>query len=419
MKSVRIARSLLLAGTAFMAATSGAWAGPIYSLLDTIAVPATPENNQGGAFTAFDISFADTTGYVYIADRSNAAVDIINGATNSIVAQAGGPGVFTGQQETTSVSGPDGVLVAHIGGQAILFAGNGASDVVAFNVNTPSAPTLMSFSPISTGGSFRADEMAFSPATNQLIVANNADTPAFATLINAPTGMVQVGHITIPGSPASGGMEQSVWDPHTGTFFVSVPAFNGSTDPGGIAEIDTSGNVIATFHFADFGISSCSPAGLALGGNGNLMAGCGNKNTQTIVFDPTANSGAGAVVATLTQVSGSDEIWYDPVTGDYYVTGVNAAGDRVIDVFNSLSLSLQDEINLTALGADDVNAHSVAVDPLNGHVFVPLEGSASNTLCPNGCIAVFGVPEPGSLPLFAFGLLGVVGASILLRRSTT
>ena len=201
MKSVRMARSLLLAGTAFVACASGASAGPFYSLLTTIPVPATAENNQGGAFTAFDISFADTTGYVYIADRSNAAVDIINGATDQIVAQAGGPGVFTGQQATTSVSGPDGVVVAHTGGQAILFAGNGASDVVAFNVNNPTAPTLMSFSPISTGGSFRADEMAFSPATNQLIVANNADSPAFATLINAPTGTVQVGHITITGSP--------------------------------------------------------------------------------------------------------------------------------------------------------------------------------------------------------------------------
>ena len=419
MNSVRTARSLLLAGTAFVACASGASAGPFYSLLTTIAVPATAENNQGGAFTGFDISFADTTGYVYIADRSNAAVDIINGATDQIVAQAGGPGVFTGQQATTSVSGPDGVVVAHIGGQATLFAGNGTSDVVAFNVNNPAAPTLMSFSPISTGGSFRADEMAFSPATNQLIVANNADLPAFATLINAATGAVQVGHITITGSPDNGGMEQSVWDPHTGTFFVSVPAFNGTNDPGGIAEIDTSGNVIATFHFSDFGITSCSPAGLALGGNGNLMAGCGNAHTQTIVFDPTANSGAGAVVATLPQVSGTDEIWYDPVTGDYYVTGVNSSSDRVIDVFNSLTLSLQDEINLTALGADNVNAHSVAVDPLNGRIFVPLEGSASNTLCPSGCVAVFGVPEPGSLPLFAFGLLGIAGVSILLRRSAT
>lgn len=415
MTPVHFARSLLLAGTALVAAVSTAAAGPIYSFLQTIPVPATPENTDGGAFTAFDISFADSTGYVYIADRSNAAVDIINGATNTVVAQAGGPGVFTGHQPTSSTSGPDGVLVAHVGGQAILYAGNGTSDAVAFNVNNPSAPSLMPFSPVNTGGSFRVDEMAFSPATNQVLVANNADTPAFATLINAATGAVQVGHITIPGQIATGGMEQSVWDPHTGTFFVSVPTFNGS-DAGGLAEINTSGTVIATFNFSTFGITSCSPAGLALGGSGHLMVGCGNKNTQTVVFDPTANSGAGAVVAKLTQVSGSDELWYDPTLGAFYVTGVNAAGDRVIDVYNDLSLSLADQINLTALGADDVNAHSVTVDPLNGEIFVPLEGSASNTLCPNGCVAVFATPEPGSLSLFAFGLLGLAGVSFTLKR---
>ena len=203
--------------------------------MDTIALPTTASNTQpDGTLTAFDISYADSTGFYYLADRSNATMDIINGATNEVVAQAGGPGVFFGQQATTSVSGPDGVLVAHIGGHATLFAGNGASNVVAFNVNNPAAPTLLPFSPIRTCGSFRADEMAFSPATNQLIVANNADSPAFATIINASTGAVQTGHITVPTSPPSGGLEESIWNPSTATFFVSVPAFNGSNNPGGV-----------------------------------------------------------------------------------------------------------------------------------------------------------------------------------------
>lgn len=424
MKHVQTIRALVLAGAVITAGNSTAIAGP-YNLFTTIAIPTTAENMQpGGEMTAFDISFADSTGYYYFADRSNAAVDIINGATDKVVAQAGGPGVFTGQQATTSTSGPDGVVVAHIGTNATLFAGNGTSDVVAFNVNNPASPTLLSFSPISTGGTYRSDEMAFSPFTNQLIVANNADTPAFATLINATNGVVQSGKITIPaslGGSLNGGMEQSLWDPNTKTFFVSIPAFSGSSDPGGIAEIDTMGNVIATFHFANFGITSCSPAGLALGASGNLMAGCGTSKTQTVVFNPTANGGAGAVVAELTQVSGSDEIWYDSRTGNFYVTGVNSAGDRVIDVFRDLDYSLLQQIDLTTLGAGDVNAHSVAVDPLNGDIFVPLEGStsvSSNTLCPKGCVAVFAVPEPSSLPIVAFALLGLVGTSLFVRRSS-
>jgi hypothetical protein len=410
-----IVRSILLGGSLLGAATSAAVAGPDYSLLTTIAIPATPANNQGGKMTAFDISFVDpVTGDYYFADRSNASVDVINGATNTLINQIGG---FAGQQATTSTSGPDGVLVAHIGGNAILYGGDAGSTLRVFNVNNPAAATALGT--VNTGGTFRVDEMAFSPASNLLMVANNADTPAFATLISTTTqpGTIAHGNITIPGQPATGGMEQSVWDPHTGTFFVSIPVLtNAPNDPGGLAEVDTNGTVVRTISFASLGIASCAPSGLALGGSGNLMVGCSNAGTQTVVVNPVA----GTLVSKIAAVSGSDELWYDPVTGNFYVTGVDAAGNRVIDVVNDAALSVLQSIDLTALGADHVNAHSVAVDPFNGNIFVPLEGTtatATDTLCPNGCVAVFAmaaVPEPGSLAVLVVGLAGLMG--LALRR---
>jgi hypothetical protein len=263
---------------------------------------------------------------------------------------------------------------------------------------------------INTGGTFRVDEMAYSPTSNLLMVANNADTPAFASLINTITGSVNnpPGKITVSNSPPGGGMEQSVWNPNTGTFFVSIPAFNGTNNPGGVAEVATDGTVLHTFDFGTMGIGSCSPAGLALGASGNLMVGCGNASTQTVVLNPTT----GTIVTTLGNISGSDELWYDPVTHQFYVTGVNSAGDRVIDVIADGTYATLQSIDLTALGADHVNAHSVAVDQLNGDIFVPLEGTtatAVDTLCPNGCVAVFSTPEPGSLPLLVVGLTGLIG----------
>jgi hypothetical protein len=397
------------------AAASAAVAAPTdYSLLTTIALPATGANNQGGAFTGFDISYVDAmTGYYYVADRSNASVDIINGSTLNVVAQAGG---FSGQQAATSTSGPDGVLVANNGTTATLFAGNGNSTLVSFNVTNPAAPTPL-FTPISSGGNFRVDEMAYSPTKNLVLVANNADSPAFATLVNATTGAIVKGNITIPNAPVTGGLEQSVWDAKTGTFFVSVPKFNGTNNPGGVAEIDINGNVIKTFDFGTMGISSCSPTGLGLGASGNLMVGCGNAKTQTVLLNPTANGGNGAIVKTFTQVAGSDELWYDAASGDYFVTGTDATGtNRVFTVISDATDTLLQTVSLP-----DVNAHSIAVDPLNGDVFVPLEGSlagAPDTLCPGGCIAVFAqtVPEPASLPLFAFALLAMAGSSTLVRR---
>jgi hypothetical protein len=102
------------------------------------------------------------------------------------------------------------------------------------------------------------------------------------------------------------------------------------------------------------------------------MVGCGNAGTQTVVVKPN-----GTLVTTISAISGSDELWYDPVTGNFYVTGVNAAGDRVIDVISDSTYAVLDSVDLTALGADHVNAHSVAVDPLNGNIFVPLEASTT------------------------------------------
>lgn len=413
----------LLAGSMLAAMASVAVAAPTdYSLLTTIYIPTTAANVQpGGAFTSFDISYVDSvTGVYYLADRSNASVDIINGATNKVLSQA--MGGFTGQAATTSISGPDGVVVVNSGGVATLYAGDGNSTLRTFNVTNPSAP-IQQGSVNTGGGQFRVDEMAYSPATKQIFAANNANTPAFASLINAtpPTPTIAKGNIVVPGQVASGGLEQSVWNPNTGTFFVSVPTFNGS-DAGGVQEFNADGTPGRSYNFSslDPTITGCSSAGLTLGASGNLMVGCGTAGTQTIVLNP---AGTGSIVAKLQAVSGSDELWYDPASGNFYVTGVNAAGDRVIDVYSDAGYSLLQSIDLTSLGAGTSNLHSVAVDPLNGEIFVPITGSTTatpNTLCPSGCVAVFAqsqnVPEPASLPVMAVTLASFFGLATWARR---
>jgi len=377
-------------------------------IIDT-TIPIAP---LGNPLTSFDISFVDaTTGIYYFGDRSNKSVDIINGATNTVIGQA--PGFVGLSPLGTSHSGPDGVVVVHNGSTATLYAGDGNSTLRAFNVNIPSAPVAQGT--FNTGGGvFRVDEMAYSPANNTLFLANNANSPAFATIVNAnPTNITKVaGPLTIPGQVASGGMEQSIWNPNTGSFFVSVPTLNGS-DAGGVEEFTPGGTPVKFISLNSLGITSCSPAGLALGASGNLMIGCGNANTQTVVINPVT----GTLVATLPQVSSSDELWYDPASNRFYVTGANAAGDRVIDVFNDSTYSLQQSIDLTALGFGASNLHSVAVDPLNEEIFVPITASSTafpNTECPSGCVAVFAqnIPEPGSLPLLVVGLAGLMGFAV-------
>jgi len=236
-----------------------------------------------------------------------------------------------------------------------------------------------------------------------------AQDPLAPSLVTSP--------ILVPGQVSSGGLEQSVWNPNTGTWFVSVPSFNG-TDAGGVQEYSLTGTPLRTYNFASMGFGgACGSSGLGLGANGNLMVGCANGNP--IVLNPT---GTGSIVTTLPQSSGADELWYNPTNNTFAVTGVDAEGHRVIDVFDGSTYALIQEIDLTDLGFGTGNAHSVAVDPLNGEIFVPIPGNpatggGTNTVCPAGCVAAFDlVPEPPSLPILFAGLFIVLGLHLRSRK---
>src|SRR5437763_7472896 len=119
-------RHLITCMFAAFAAASAAAQPVNYSLRSVISLPATAANVQpGGKFTSFDIGFFDPgSNNYYIADRSNASVDIISGTTLQVLGQAQG---FTGQAATTSRSGADGVVVVTANGATTLFAGDANS----------------------------------------------------------------------------------------------------------------------------------------------------------------------------------------------------------------------------------------------------------------------------------------------------
>jgi DNA-binding beta-propeller fold protein YncE len=351
--SVVRATAVALVAMALTSASGGAAeAGPGTVRIGKIAVAGKP-------LRAFDISWVDSaSGHYYLADRSNGAIDVVDIATNTFVNQIGG---FVGATGKNDTSGPDGVVTTFSNKE--LWAGDGDSTVKV--VDLPSSQIVAT---ISTGGKFRADEMAYDPTDNLIMVANNADDPPFGTLISVGTRTVQK-RITFDDS--TNGAEQPGYDPMTGMFYISVPATK--TNPGGEVDvIDPKAGTIT----AKYGLNDCGPNGLAIGPGHQLLAGCG-KLHRAVIIDRTN----GAVLGDFHDVGGADEVWFNPGDNRYYLA------ESALQ-----NLGMIDATNLRTVGEvqSGLGAHSVAADLHTNHVFVPIAGP--DPACPNGCIAVYANP---------------------------
>ena len=144
-----------------------------------------------------------------------------------------------------------------------------------------------------------------------------------------------------------------------------------------------------------------------------MLVGCGNVGAAAVMVQVTQHTGLPAtlsIIKTFPGLGGTDELWYDPTTKSFYVTGNNGSNTtRFFDVVsdNGSSSTILQQIGLPTT----ISAHSIAVDPFNGDVFVPLAGNLSVNPCPTslGCIEVFApTPLPTALPLLATGL-GAIG----------
>src|ERR1700730_7063555 len=419
--AVSILAAAMLATDAFSMEREGK-DGAVH-LLRTVPIPGTNANTTAGKMYVFDISFVDqTTQTYYLADRSNAVVDVVDARTNTLISQISAKPAFKGFTGSNATSGPNGVVAAF----PWLFVTDANSRVVSINLRNGNT-----VGDVSTGGApgLRADELAYDANDGLLLVVNNADTPPFASLIrvNQVSGALTiVKRITFDtmhtGVDATNGAEQPVWEPVTGKFYLSIPQTGPNAKDGAVIRISTAGTVEVQYP-----IQFCQPAGLTVGPNVDLLVGCNTVfDTGGGVWDPTKNVTAaplqviidartGSIDAIVAGVGAGDEVWFNSGDGNYY-TASSTSPLRPTEVVGATPLTAQGAAILGVIGARDKalkqlvptfnvpavttgplahaagTAHSVAANAKNNHVFVPLPANNVFPNCLTGCIAVYGTP---------------------------
>jgi hypothetical protein len=405
--------SLAITPAVLMPATSALAADEVFAPTAVISLPG------GQKILSFDISFVDpVVGLYVLGDRTNQAVDVIDTTTNAVLTQL--KGGFAGSTGNNDTSGPDGVLIVNHRevwvGDAPCTSGE-AHPAPCAPVGPSTVKVIDLFSQqvthtISTGGTARADELCYDPRHHLVMVANNADTPPFASLIST-TSYTVVG--TIPfngtnGAPNSNnGAEQCQWDHRTGKFYISIPGIVGQPPgTGGVAVIDPVTMKVETTYIIPF--ASCqAPQGMAIGPDHQILLGCngdGGTNHPTAVIDDRN----GNVIKTLANESGSDMVWFNDGDNHYFLARSSAVGaNQLLGVVDADVADAGDGHGGSIKADADVitanksipgrNAHSVAVDPILNKVFVPIPAGAS-TICgslggvdANGCVAVFTTPH--------------------------
>ncbi len=189
------------------------------------------------------------------------------------------------------------------------------------------------------------------------------------------------------GAVAIAGIGGSAFNPNTGHFLVT----NASASPtdltlGTIDEIDPRlGNPAGPAIVNSFPVRNCMPTSIVQGPGNQFLVGCADHDGETFPVNEYVIDGtSGQILATIDQVGGVDETWYNPGDNRYYLAARDMpTGPRlgVIDAGSNRWL-----VNVPT----NSNSHSVSVDSHTNHVWVPMQsGGPCGTQSSNGCIGVF------------------------------
>ena len=316
-----------------------------YQLLRTINIP--------GGLAGNDISWVDSANArYYLADRGNATASPVIGPRVDVIDTENGA-FITSIPLASAANGILAVPRAHE-----LWVGLNDSTIAVIDTNTNSVSHV-----IPTGGTARADEIAYDPEDHLILIANDRDTPPFVSFVSQTSYSVvkKISYDGVAGPKSTGGIEQPVWDGPASKFYIAIPA-TATNANGEYDELDPQ-----TLSITRSIPSACKgPSGLALIPGQRLMSACGDV----------VDIASGKVITTVSGVSG-DEIWYN--NGDQRVYFGGTQNVYVVDA-NTYALITHLVVGVPAAAPLPAQStHSLAADQGNNEVFVAVSAAGTGS----------------------------------------
>lgn len=355
--------------------------------LGTIAVPGVTASSKTFSYDAGQLG----DGNLYLTDRNNKAIDVVDLKTTTFSGLLKGSGAtaFTGDGKTSDQTGPNSVQ--RIPGTTKMYVTDVSSVKVIDTTNgqVTKVIDILDASGQKTGN--RADGSCFDKDDKLVMTMSSADN--FVTWIDTTTDTV-VNRFDFPDGTA--GLEVCVYDPASKKFFVNNDSTN--TNPDG--ELDSfsaaavkSGGTPTLFN--RFPLPSCNPNGLDLGPGNDIIVACDASVSKiegrpliTLILDRTT----GNILSTV-PFGGSDLVNYDPASNRYFLGSRNWQNGGVFSstlpknpVLGVIDAATRQALPPVPAGT---GAHAVVVDSANSRVFVPYAPTKGDPLFATGGIGVY------------------------------
>lgn len=373
-----------------------------------IQIPGWRATGSAGNANVDLMGYNPVTRLMYLADRTNHAIDVIDTHTNVVVTKLPIP--------PTSVygavpTGPNGVLVA-INLQQLVVT-DGLQSVYVWDLRAPQAqPDIYTF-PISLGTD--TDAVDYDPI-NQTIYVVTDNPPEYLIGINLAYKQI------VSQTPLPVSSDLIKWNSIDGKVYIAAEDADGSDNnaAAGVYAYDPASGASGQVSLVTKIGPACPGHGIDIDPISDIaVMGCfgGTNDTGDVVV----NLATGTPLPTLTDVGGTDAVVYNPNLRRFYISGglgtaTSSGCPKGTGPFTPV-LGIASGVNGKLAGVACIGGgHIVGVDPFTNDVYVPVSqypaDPTSTTTGVNGVLVLRDTTAPAQAPVTqAHATLSGTGAS--------